>query len=139
MHRARARPLAYSDPAFFETATRARYRDAVAGHDTSWFRPTGNDFETLLQRSDVAMYIAKERKTGVEVYSTETDRHSTIRLGMLAELRDDNKQLVAGLREAHAVCDEHDDVASASLLENWIDEAERRAWFLFESTRLRKE
>jgi diguanylate cyclase (GGDEF)-like protein len=47
----------------------------------------GNDFETLLQRSDVAMYIAKERKTGVEVYSTETDRHSTIRLGMLAELR----------------------------------------------------
>src|SRR5229473_2955365 len=60
-------------------------------------------------------------------------------LDMLAELRDDNKQLVAGLREAHAVCDEHDDVASASLLENWIDEAERRAWFLFESTRLRKE
>ena len=47
----------------------------------------GNDFETLLQRSDVAMYIAKERKTGIEVYSTETDRHSTIRLGMLAELR----------------------------------------------------
>ena len=60
-------------------------------------------------------------------------------LDMLAELRDDNKQLVASLREAHAVCDEHDDVASASLLENWIDEAERRAWFLFESTRVRKE
>jgi starvation-inducible DNA-binding protein len=60
-------------------------------------------------------------------------------LDMLAELRDDNKQLVASLRETHAVCDEHDDVASASLLENWIDEAERRAWFLFESTRLRKE
>ena len=54
---------------------------------------------------------------------------------MLAELRDDNKQLVANLRETHDVCDEHGDVASASLLENWIDEAEQRAWFLFEATR----
>jgi starvation-inducible DNA-binding protein len=60
-------------------------------------------------------------------------------LDMLAELRDDNKQLVASLREAHAICDEHEDVASASLLENWIDEAERRVWFLFEATRVRKE
>src|SRR5215469_5911902 len=50
---------------------------------------------------------------------------------MLAELRDDNKQLTARLRETHGVCDEHDDVATASLLENWIDEAERRTWFLF--------
>ena len=56
-------------------------------------------------------------------------------LDMLAELRDDNKQLAAEMREAHAVCDEHDDVASASLLENWIDETERRVWFLFEATR----
>src|SRR3954452_6855371 len=54
---------------------------------------------------------------------------------MLAELRDDNKQLVASLRETHGLCDEHGDVASASLLENWIDEAEQRAWFLFEATR----
>ena len=54
---------------------------------------------------------------------------------MLAELRDDNKQLAAGLRETHGLCDEHGDVASASLLETWIDEAERRAWFLFEATR----
>jgi starvation-inducible DNA-binding protein len=54
---------------------------------------------------------------------------------MLAELRDDNKQLTARLRETHGVCDEHDDVATASLLENWIDEAERRTWFLFEATR----
>jgi starvation-inducible DNA-binding protein len=60
-------------------------------------------------------------------------------LDMLAELRNDNKQLIATLREAHAVCDEHNDVASASLLENWIDEAERRAWFLFEMTRVRGE
>ena len=54
---------------------------------------------------------------------------------MLAELRDDNKQMTASLRETHDLCDEHGDVASASLLENWIDEAERRTWFLFESTR----
>src|SRR6516162_479716 len=56
-------------------------------------------------------------------------------LDMLAELRDDNKQLVAHLREVHHLCDEHRDVATASLLETWIDEAERRTWFLFESTR----
>lgn len=54
---------------------------------------------------------------------------------MLAELRDDNLQLVAHLRETHGLCDEHGDVATASLLEVWIDEAERRAWFLFESGR----
>ncbi|HTJ91478.1 MAG TPA: DNA starvation/stationary phase protection protein [Pararobbsia sp.] len=54
---------------------------------------------------------------------------------MLAELADDNRQLVTRLREAHDVCDEYGDVASASLIENWIDEAERRAWFLFEAGR----
>jgi starvation-inducible DNA-binding protein len=53
---------------------------------------------------------------------------------MLAELRDDNRQLVAAMREAHGVCDENRDVASASLIEVWIDETERRAWFLFEAT-----
>jgi starvation-inducible DNA-binding protein len=54
---------------------------------------------------------------------------------MLAELREDNKQLIARLRETHDLCDEHRDVASASLIENWIDEAERRTWFLFEASR----
>ena len=54
---------------------------------------------------------------------------------MLAELREDNKQLVARLREAHAVCDEHRDIATASLIEVWIDESERRTWFLFEAGR----
>jgi starvation-inducible DNA-binding protein len=54
---------------------------------------------------------------------------------MLAELRDDNKQLTSIMREVHGVCDEGGDVASASLLENWIDETERRTWFLFEATR----
>src|SRR5262249_54071264 len=56
-------------------------------------------------------------------------------LDMPAELPADHKQLAANMRETHGLCDEHDDVASASLLEVWIDEAERRAWFLFESTR----
>jgi starvation-inducible DNA-binding protein len=56
-------------------------------------------------------------------------------MDMLAELRDDNKQLATNLRETHGLCDEHGDVASASLIEVWIDEAERRTWFLFETTR----
>jgi starvation-inducible DNA-binding protein len=56
-------------------------------------------------------------------------------LDMLAELRNDNKQMAAALREVHALCDEHGDVASASLIENWIDEAEKRTWFLFEASR----
>ena len=54
---------------------------------------------------------------------------------MLAELRDDNKQLTSIMREVHNVADEHNDVATASLLENWIDETERRTWFLFETGR----
>ena len=59
-------------------------------------------------------------------------------MDMLAELRDDNKQLTEKLRETHGLCDEKGDVATASLLENWIDEAERRTWFLFETTRSAK-
>ena len=54
---------------------------------------------------------------------------------MLAELRDDNKQLAAHMRILHELCDEHNDVATASLIENWIDEAEKRTWFLFETGR----
>ena len=57
-------------------------------------------------------------------------------LDMLAELREDNKQLVVSMRETHDLCDEHNDVATASLLEVWIDEAERRTWFLFEASRM---
>ena len=56
-------------------------------------------------------------------------------LDMLAELREDNKDVTQRLREAHEVCDEHDDIATASLIEVWIDEAERRTWFLFEASR----
>jgi starvation-inducible DNA-binding protein len=51
---------------------------------------------------------------------------------MLTELRDDNQQLTRFLRSAHEVCDKYNDVATASLIENWIDETERRTWFLRE-------
>ncbi len=54
---------------------------------------------------------------------------------MLAELREDNKTLATHLREVHSVCDEHRDIATASLIEVWIDETERRTWFLFEASR----
>jgi starvation-inducible DNA-binding protein len=54
---------------------------------------------------------------------------------MLAELRDDNQQLVSRMRQTHVVCEEHGDVATASLIEVWIDEAERRVWFLYEAGR----
>jgi starvation-inducible DNA-binding protein len=53
---------------------------------------------------------------------------------MLAELRDDNKGLATRLRAAHDVCDEFGDIATASLIETWLDETERRTWFLFEAT-----
>ena len=54
---------------------------------------------------------------------------------MLAELCEDNKSVTARLRAAHEVCDDSNDIASASLIENYIDESERRTWFLFEASR----
>ena len=56
-------------------------------------------------------------------------------LDMLAELREDNQSLAGRLREVHDVVDELRDIATASLIENWIDETERRVWFLFEASR----
>jgi starvation-inducible DNA-binding protein len=56
-------------------------------------------------------------------------------MDMLSELREDNQKLVAEMRQVHNVCDTYGDVATASLLEVWIDETERRTWFLFEATR----
>jgi starvation-inducible DNA-binding protein len=56
-------------------------------------------------------------------------------LDMIAELRDDNGVLTQNMREVHSLCDESGDVATASLLENWIDESEKRIWFLFECGR----
>ncbi|ACL59541.1 Dps family protein [Methylobacterium nodulans] len=56
-------------------------------------------------------------------------------LDMLAELRDDNKATTARMRELHDLCDEHNDVSTASMLEEWIDQAEERTWFLYEASR----
>ncbi|WP_029005548.1 Dps family protein [Azorhizobium doebereinerae] len=65
----------------------------------------------------------------------DNDAEFVTPMDMLAELRDDNLKLTSYMRETHDLCDEHGDVATASLLENWIDEAERRTWFLYETTR----
>jgi len=66
---------------------------------------------------------------------SDNDAEYVTPLDMLAELREDNTRLADRMRETHNVCDEYNDVATASLLEVWIDEAERRAWFLFEASR----
>jgi starvation-inducible DNA-binding protein len=65
----------------------------------------------------------------------DNDAEYVTPLDMLAELREDNMQLAANMRETHELCQQHQDVATASFLENWIDEAERRVWFLFEASR----
>ena len=64
----------------------------------------------------------------------ENDADFVPPLAMLRELMSDNKSMAAAMRETHELCDEHKDVATASLLENYIDETERRTWFLFEAT-----
>ena len=56
-------------------------------------------------------------------------------LDMLAELLDDNKNMAAAMRKAHKICDDQEDAATAGLLETYIDETERRTWFLFEASR----
>ena len=66
---------------------------------------------------------------------SDNDADYVTPLDMLAELREDNKALTSRMRQLHELCDEHSDVASASLIENWIDEAEQRTWFLFEAGR----
>ena len=74
-------------------------------------------------------HIARMQRVG------DNDAEYVEPLDMLAELGDDNKTLAARLREVHELCDEHRDIATASLIEVWIDETERRTWFLFESSR----
>jgi starvation-inducible DNA-binding protein len=62
----------------------------------------------------------------------DNNKESVSPMEMIGELRDDNQQLIRALRDTHEVCDRHNDVATASLIEVWIDESERRAWFLAE-------
>ena len=65
----------------------------------------------------------------------DNDENYVAPVDMLRELMGDNKKVVEAMRECHKLCDEHEDVATASLLENFIDQAERRTWFLFEAGR----
>jgi starvation-inducible DNA-binding protein len=65
----------------------------------------------------------------------DNDNEDVAALDMLAELLVDNQRLVENFRSAHSVCDEYHDIASASLIENWVDEAERRIWFLAETVK----
>ena len=65
----------------------------------------------------------------------DNDAEYVTPLDMISELRDDNAQLTRSMRETHSLCDEAGDLATASLLENWIDETEKRTWFLFECSR----
>jgi starvation-inducible DNA-binding protein len=65
----------------------------------------------------------------------DNDRDYVSPLDMLSELMNDNKEQIHSMREAHDIADKHEDVATASLLENFIDEAEKRCWFLFEASR----
>src|SRR5262249_15113327 len=65
----------------------------------------------------------------------DNDEEFVAPLDMLRELMNDNKAVVKAMREAHEVADEHEDVATASLLETFIDDAEKRVWFLFEASR----
>jgi starvation-inducible DNA-binding protein len=68
---------------------------------------------------------------------SDNDADHVDAVDMLAEVREDNRALLASMRETHDLCDEENDVATASLLENWIDQTERRIWFLFEIGRTR--
>ena len=114
--------------------------------------PHFRDYHLLLDEQSVQIYAATDpiaervRKIGGTTIRSvgqiarlqrvaDNDADYVTPADMLAELREDNLQLAARLREAHGVCDEHGDVASASLIETWIDEAEGRAWFLFEAGR----
>jgi starvation-inducible DNA-binding protein len=66
---------------------------------------------------------------------SDNDADFVTPMDMLSELHENNKALALSMRAVHSLCDDSGDVASASLIENWIDEAQRRSWFLFECTR----
>jgi starvation-inducible DNA-binding protein len=111
--------------------------------------PYFRDFHLLLDEQADRIYASidpiaeRVRKVGgVTLHSTgqikrlqrlsDNDADYVTPGDMLAELREDNTRLAGYMRETHALCDRYGDLASASLLENWIDEAEQRIWFLFE-------
>jgi starvation-inducible DNA-binding protein len=114
--------------------------------------PHFRDYHLLLDEQSVQIFAATDtiaervRKIGGKTLRSighiarlqriaDNDKQHVDPKDMLAELLEDNRQLVLNLRNSHALCDECGDVAGASLIENWIDEAEHRAWILKETTR----
>jgi starvation-inducible DNA-binding protein len=114
--------------------------------------PHFRDYHLLLDEQSDALYAMTDpiaeriKKTGGSTLRSighitriqrvkDNDAEYVDPLDMLAELREDNQELAARLREVHDMVDEHRDIATASLIEGWIDETERRTWFLFESSR----
>ena len=99
--------------------------------------------QTFAMTDDIAERVRKIGGTTIRSIShisrlqrlSDNDADYVTPRDMLSELSEDNKQLAASMREAHGLCDEQGDVATASLLETWIDETERRVWFLFEASR----
>ena len=114
--------------------------------------PHFRDYHLLLDEQADQLYVSTDviaervRKIGATTLRSvghisrlqrlsDNDAEYVSPLDMLAELRDDNQQLLTRLRELHVLCDDQGDVASTSLIENWVDETERRIWFLFEASR----
>jgi starvation-inducible DNA-binding protein len=104
--------------------------------------PHFRDYHLLLDEQGEQMFATTDaiaervRKIGgatLRSIGHDIDADYVTSMDILAELRDDNKQLTVNLRETHGLCEEYGDLASASLLENWIDEGRTR--FLFEATR----
>ena len=89
--------------------------------------------ERIRKIGATALHSIGEIARNQRLKDNDTDDGSA--MDMLRELLDDNRQLTTFLRQAHELCDRHRDVATASLLENWIDESEQRVWFLSETTR----
>jgi starvation-inducible DNA-binding protein len=114
--------------------------------------PHFRDYHLLLDKQAAQILAATDdmaervRKIGGLTLRSigDVSRHQSIKdnnedfvapVDMLRELLADNKSVAKAMREAHALCDKHDDVATASMLEIWLDETERRTWFLFEASR----
>ena len=111
-----------------------------------------HDYHLMLDEQSDAIFATTDqlaervRKLGGSTLKSigQVAKHQTIKdndedyvppLEMLRELMEDNKHVAAAMRKAHKLCDDHEDTGTASLLEQFIDETERRTWFLFEASR----
>jgi hypothetical protein len=124
----------------FERVDRRPFDEDVAKHPR--LRPSTSAGITL-SGSSIMMSFSKIRRGSLRSIG-DVARHQRLRDNdalygsppdMIAELCEDNQRFIASLRQAHHVCNEHGDVASASLIDNYIDQAEKRAWFLYEAGR----